>query len=285
MIAIGVLGISLSAIFVRLSSAPSAVTAFYRLAVSVILLSPSVWGKAEIRRELLTMKPKTLLLSAVSGIFLAMHFFTWFESLRHTTIASSTIIVSTEVLWVALGFCLFLKGKVSLKAAAAIAMAFVGSVLIAWSDSSGSGTGLYGDILALAAAIAVGAYTLLGRVVRGSTSTTVYTYVVYVFCGTTLLITAAAQGYALFGYGWNSILAGVLLALFSTILGHSIFSWCLKYFSPTFVSASKLCEPVISSLFAAVLFAEVPGLLQVLGGIIVLASVIYYSVIEVKEES
>ena len=46
-------------------------------------------------------------------------------------------------------------------------------------------------------------------------------------------------------------------AIFSTILGHSIFSWCLKYFSPTFVSASKLCEPVVAAVFAGLLFGEV----------------------------
>lgn len=283
MIIVGILGVSLSAIFVRISTAPSAVTAAYRLIFVVLMMSPAVWGNAATRQEVLSLKPKTLLLSAVSGLFLAAHFFTWFESLHHTTVASTSIICCTEVIWVAIGFCLFLKGRLSGKALLAIAVTLLGSVLIAWSDFGG--TGLYGDLLALIAAIAVAGYTLLGRVVRGSTSTTVYTYIVYVCCGTALLILTAVQGYSLTGYGPRAYLAGALLAVFSTMLGHSIFSWCLKFFSPTFVSASKLCEPVISSIFAAFLFGEIPGMLQILGGIIVLAGVIYYSVIEVKEES
>ena len=39
-----------------------------------------------------------------SGLFLAIHFVLWFESLRHTSVASSTTIVCTEVVWVCLGF-------------------------------------------------------------------------------------------------------------------------------------------------------------------------------------
>ena len=73
---------------------------------------------------------------------------------------------------------------------------------------------------------------------------------------------------------------GLLLAVFSTILGHSIFSWCLKYFSPSFVSASKLCEPVVAAVIAGFLFGELPGWLQVLGGILILGGVLWYSRIE-----
>lgn len=284
MIIVGVLGISLSAIFVRLSSAPSVVTAAYRLLFTVLLMSPTVFGSRAVRKELFSADRRTVLLSAVSGILLAIHFGTWFESLRHTTVASSTIIVCTEVIWVALGFCVFLKGKLSLRAILAIGVTLVGSVVIAMADSSGSGNQLYGDVLALVAAVAVGGYTLLGRVVRSSTGTTVYTFIVYVFCSLALVGTAAVQGYGLLGYGWQSVAAGLCLCLFSTILGHSIFSWCLKYFSPTFVSASKLCEPVISGAFAAVLFGEIPGVRQVLGSITVLAGVVYYSLIEMREQ-
>ena len=69
-------------------------------------------------------------------------------------------------------------------------------------------------------------------------------------------------------------------AVFSTILGHSIFSWCLKYFSPAFVSASKLCEPVVAAVLAGFLFGEVPAALQILGGGLILAGVLYYSHVE-----
>ena len=282
MIVIGILGISMSAILVRFSTAPSAVTAAWRLCWTVLLQTPVVFGKVQFRRELLSVNRKTALLSVVSGVFLALHFFLWFESLRHTTVASSTIIVCTEVIWVSLGFCLFLKGKLSGKAVAAIAVAFLGSVMIALADSGMGGSHLYGDLLALLAAITVAVYMLIGRIVRSGVSTTVYTYLVYTACAAVLLVMCLVQGQSMTAYGMQTVLIGLLLALFSTILGHSVFSWCLKYFSPSFVSASKLCEPVVSATMAAFLFGEIPAALQLAGGMLILGSVFYYARLEDK---
>lgn len=281
MIVVGVLGISLSSIFVKYSAAPSAVTAAFRLIWTVLFLLPIVLGKSTVRNELFKLPGKTVMLSCLSGLFLAIHFVLWFESLHHTSVASSTTIVCTEVIWVCLGFCLFLKGKLSIKAIAAIAVTLVGSGLVAYADS-GEGSQLYGDILALLAAIAVAVYTLIGRVVRNHTSTTVYTFLVYVACCLVLVLICLLQGYKLFNHGLSPILVGALLAIFSTILGHSIFSWCLKFFSPSFVSASKLCEPVAAAVMATFLFGEMPVPLQLLGGSLILGGVYWYSRIERK---
>ena len=284
MIVLGVLGISVSSILVKFSAAPSAVTAAWRLLWTVALMSPVIWGSPSKRRELLGTGKRLVGLSFLSGVFLAIHFVLWFESLNQTSVASSTTIVCTEVIWVCLGYRLFLGGKVSGKALAAIAVTLAGSVLIAFSDSS-SGAHLYGDMLALLAAVAVAAYTLIGRVVRASASTGVYTYLVYTACAGVLVVTCALQGQKLLDCGWSPILVGLALAVFSTILGHSIFSWCLKYFSPSFVSASKLCEPVAAAALAAVIFAQIPTAMQLLGGGLILGGVLWYSRIEGREEN
>ena len=280
MIVIGIFGISLSSIFVRYSDAPSAVTAAWRLLWTVILMTPAVLGSKPVRRELMGVPGKLAVFSILSGLFLALHFVTWFESLKYTSVASSTTIVCTEVIWVSLGFCLFLKGRITGKSALAIAITLSGSVVIALSDSSSGGSHLYGDLLALAAAMVEAVYTLLGRTVRKQTSTTVYTYLCYSACAVVLLVVCAIQGLGLMDYGYSAVIVGLLLAVFSTILGHSVFAWCLKYFSPSFVSASKLCEPVAAAVMALVLFAEVPALLQVAGGVLILGGVLYYSRIE-----
>ena len=281
MILIGIFGISLSSIFVKFAPSPSAVTAAWRLLWTVVLMTPAVLGRKEIRQELQDVSRSTAVLSIASGIFLALHFVTWFESLKLTSVASSTTIVCTEVIWVCLGYCFFLKGSISRKAAGAIGVTLLGSVLIAWSDSF-AGHRLYGDILALVAAVAVAVYTLLGRVVRSRASTTVYTYLVYTSCAAVLVILCLLQGHSLTGWGFRTPVVGLLLAVFSTILGHSIFSWCLKYFSPAFVSASKLCEPVVAAILAAFLFGEIPAALSLLGGGLILGGVLYYSHLEAK---
>ena len=279
MIVLGVIGISLSSIFVKFSTAPAAVTAAWRLLWTVALMTPVVWGRGAVRRELLGVKWPLALLSALSGLFLAIHFVLWFESLNRTSVASSTTIVCTEVIWVCLGWWLFMGGRVPGKALAAIGVTVMGSVVIAFADSGSTGH-LSGDILALLAAVAVAGYTLIGRAVRSDTSTTVYTYLVYTVCALVLVLTCVFQGQALLGHGSSPIWVGLALAVFSTILGHSIFSWCLKYFSPAFVSASKLCEPVGAAALAAAIFGQIPSAMQLLGGALILGGLVWYSRME-----
>lgn len=56
--------------------------------------------------------------------------------------------------------------------------------------------------------------------------------------------------------------------------------FCDNYFSPIFVSASKLCEPVAAAIFAGFLFGEVPAIPVLVGGVMILGGVLYYSKIE-----
>ena len=271
---LGVLGVSMSAILVRYSQAPSVITAVYRLGWTVLLLLPAVLTR--FRGELLRVRGRDVLLCALSGVCLALHFLTWFESLKWTGVAVSTVLVSTEVIFTALGFALFLKGRIPPLGAAAILLAFGGSILLALAGG-GEGSALYGNLLALAAAVFVAMYTLIGRVQRGSLSTTVYTFLTYLACFLTLLVIAAASGTPLAGYGGREWLIGLGLAVLCTLMGHSLFSWCLKFLSPAYVSATKLCEPVFAGLLAIPLFGEVPGALQLLGAAVILGAVLLYT--------
>lgn len=271
---LGVLGASFSAIFVRWSQAPSLVTATGRLGWTVLLLLPAVLRSH--RAELRAATRRDLLLCALSGACLALHFSTWFESLKWTSIASSTVLVSTEVIFSALGFALFLHGRVPKLGVAAIALAFAGSVALALADAGGGGA-LAGDLLAVLAAAAVAVYTLIGQVQRSRQSTTVYTFLTYTACLLVLLALDAATGTPVLGWGLREAVVGLLLAVFCTLLGHSLFSWSLKWLSPAYVSAAKLCEPVFASVLGLLLFGEGIGPLQGAGAAAVLAGVLLYT--------
>ncbi len=271
---LGVLGVSVSSLLVRAASAPSLVTATYRLGWTVLLLLPMVLLR--FRAELRRVRGRDLLLCGLSGVLLALHFATWFESLKWTSIASSTVLVSTEVIFTALGFALFLKGRIPRLGMAAIALSFAGSAALALADGGGRGA-LYGDLLALAAAVFVSLYTLIGRVQRDHLSTTVYTFLTYSTCLLTLLVLDWATLTPVVGYGWKEVLIGLGLAVACTLLGHSLFSYSLKYLSPSYVSAAKLCEPIFASLLGIPLFGEIPGGVQVFGSVLVLAGVLLYT--------
>ena len=279
---LGVVGIAMSAILVRYSQAPSVVTAVYRLGWTVLLLAPAVLLR--FRGELRRVTGRDALLCALSGVCLALHFLAWFESLKWTGLAVSTVLVSTEVIFTALGFALFLKGRIPPLGWGAILLAFAGSALLALAGGDG-GAVLYGNLLALAAAVFVSIYTLIGRVQRASLSTTVYTFLTYLACFAALLAMALASRTPLAGYGGRELLIGLGLAVLCTLMGHSLFSFCLKFLSPAYVSAVKLCEPVISGLLAVPLFGEIPTPLQLAGMALVLGSVLLYTRAELPKRA
>ena len=67
------------------------------------------------------------------------------------------------------------------------------------------------------------------------------------------------------------------MAIFCNLLGHSVFSWGLKYLPASFISTVKLLEPVISALWGLLIFREVPGLSVVLGGALTIFGIALYS--------
>lgn len=272
---LGVAGVSLSAVFVRWSTAPSLILVLYRVGMAAALLAP--YTLLRHREELRTLAQREVLLCLASGAFLGLHFAAYFESLRWTSIASSVVLVDTEVLFVALGTVLVLRQRLSGRAWLAVALAFGGSVVIAMADTAVGPDAVRGDIIALSGALCMAVYTMIGAVCRKNISTTVYTFLVYCSAALTVLVIALFGGLPLTGYGAENVLTALGMAVFCTLLGHSVFSWGLKYLPPAFISTAKLLEPVVASVWGLALFGERPGLLTILGGAVIIAGVALYS--------
>lgn len=267
-IILGVLGTSFSAIFVRYADAPSTVLVFYRMLFAVLFLLP---GVAAGRRELAGLGKRDILLCVISGIFLGLHFTFYFLSLQYTSITSSVVLVDTEVFFVALGGVLFLREKLSPLAWASIVITFAGSVIVALGDMQGSG--LLGDVLALGGALCSAVYTLIGRKCRARMSTTGYTWVVYLFAGVVTLMASLFQSPGALNCGGKNLLAALGMTVLCTLLGHSIYSWGLKYEKASFISTVKLLEPIFATILGILAFQEIPGVTSVIGGLVIIAGI------------
>ena len=273
---LGVLMSSTAAVIARQSDAPALVIATWRLLFTVGLMAPFVLCSR--REELRGLHLRDAALCAISGVFLAFHFTVWFESLKWTTVASSTVLVSTEVIFSALGFALFLKGKIPRLGIAGIALAFAGSALLTLTGRGGAGAdALLGNLLALLGAVLIAVYTLIGRVLRARLSTMVYTFLTYSACLLTLLALDGVTATPLTGWGAGTLVAALLLAVLCTFLGHSVFSWCLKWLSPSYVSAVKLCGPVFAAVLAFFFFSEPVRPLQAAGAAGALLGALLYT--------
>lgn len=271
---IGVLSVSTSAILVKLISAPSSVIAFYRLFFSVIIMLPLFLSKyiPELRR----VTKRDWMFSLISGAFLAFHFILWFESLNYTSVASSTVLVTLQPLFVFIASYFVFKEKVSIKTIISSMIAITGSVLISWGDFYISGKALYGDILALLACALITFYLMFGQSVRKRLSLITYTFLVYMMSAVILFFYVLVTGDSFYPYETNEWFYFILLAVFPNLLGHTLFNWSLKWVTASTISIAILFEPVGASIMAYFLLNETLVWTQIIGGLIVIGGIVLF---------
>lgn len=272
---IAVMFVSFSSIFIKMCTAPSLVIATYRLFFTVLLILPSTFIKN--RKELKKARKKHIILCIISGVFLAFHFVTWIASIKYTSVSSAAVLVNIHPVIIALGSYVIFKDKVSKKAILCIIITLAGSFIISFGDSTVGSNIVFGDMLAIIGAVFVAFYMLIGRFIRQYMSVAVYTFIVYTSCMAALLILDLFTKTVMYPYPIKDWLLFFMLAFFCTILGHSVFSWSLKYVKPAFVSVSNLGEPVFASIWAVILFKELPQIWNFIGSIIIIYGIYRYT--------
>lgn len=266
---------SFSSIFTKLAGAPPLVIAFYRLLFTVLLIAPLALNGSG-RRELRGVGPGDFFLAVVSGAFLSLHFATWITSLNYTSISSSTVLAAMQPLFVITGGVLFLGERLKRTALVGAAGTLAGSVLIGINDFQIGGGALYGDMLAFSGAFWIALYVLLGRSLRAKLSLFTYVFIVYSASTALLLIFNVIAGNSLYSYPVGDWLCFLALAVIPTIFGHTVFNWALKYVQASVVSVSILGEPVGATILAYFIFNQVPAMLQVSGGLIIIAGILVF---------
>ncbi|MED3662902.1 DMT family transporter [Ureibacillus sp. FSL K6-8385] len=273
-IVIGMISISFSAIFVKLAQAESGAIAFYRMLFTVLILLPAFIKNR--LHELKLLYQRDWLFSTVAGIFLAFHFIFWFESLRYTSVASSTVLVTMQPLFAFIGTYLFFKDSITMKTLLSGVIAILGSVLISWGDFRLSGNALFGDILALIACVLVTAYFLFGQEVRKRVSLITYTMVVYSISTICLFFYVFIKGESFGPYPLMTWVWFLLLAIIPNLLGHSLFNWSIKWVSTNVISIAVLFEPIGASILALFIFGEKLTASQIIGGLIVILGLMLF---------
>ncbi|MEJ9219983.1 DMT family transporter [Paenibacillus glucanolyticus] len=271
---IGIIAISFSSIFVKWSSSPVSVQAMYRLVITVLIMLPFAGKYLPAAKSL---KRSEVLLLILSGAMLALHFLLWMGSLTWTSVASSTIILALQPVFVMIGAYFWFKEKTSLAAIGGMAIAFLGVfLLIGSSGLSGSSGHLTGDVMSLLGTAAVAAHMLLGQLLLRRLPSFLYSWLVFVVAAVILAVYNVGMHIPLAGYSAREWGIFALLAVVPTVFGHLLFNWLMKYASASTVSMSVLGEPVGASLLAFLLLNESMSTLQAGGGALVLLGLVLF---------
>lgn len=278
-LAMGVLAVSLAAIFIRLAQAenmPSLLIAAARLTLAALILTPIILRRY--RPHLRRLTRTDMLLISTSGMFLAAHFILWVSSLENTSVLISVVLVTTSPLWSALLEAVFFNQRLSRIGVIGLLTAIVGGIIISLPTDSApiiSGQNpLLGSLMALGGAVTVAVYLVIGRQVRPRLPVLPYIWLVYGIAAIAALIVVAFTRTPVTGYSAQGYLWLVIVALLPQLIGHSAFNYALEYLSATYVGIASQIEPIGSALFAFFIFGEIPQELQVIGSLVIVGGVI-----------
>jgi drug/metabolite transporter (DMT)-like permease len=258
-IGLAVVAVSSSAPLIAYAAAPALAIAFWRNFLAVGVLGPAalVRRRAELRDMVTGGRRRELGYSVLAGVALAAHFATWMPSAQLTSVATATALVATQPVWQGL-LALAQGRRLPPVTWIGIGIAVAGAIIATGADLGTSSRALAGDLLALAGAISLAAYTGLGERARVALTTTAYTLVCYSVCAATMLVVCLVGGVRLGGYGHTTWLAILGIVLGAQLLGHSMFNYALHKVSATTVSMLVLLEVPGSAVIAWLWLGQVP---------------------------
>ena len=272
----GITAIGFSPILVKLATDASPyLVAAGRTGIAFLLLLPFYFLRKKGEKRIISTKEHISV--ALAGILLGIHFIAWVSSIYYTSIASASVLVTIHPIVLILVERFFYHIRFRNTVWFGVAISFLGSVMIGYSDYDGEtihANPLLGNSLAVFAALIFAIYFLIGNRVRQKRDWLEYVFPVYGYAAAT-----AITAYFLME-GFSVDISGMVLliclglALGPQIAGHGSLNYAVKYISPTVLSTLILFEPAISSTLAFFIFGEKPlplsfaGMIVVLGGII-----------------
>lgn len=267
-----VVAISFAGPLVRFSTADALVISAWRLLFSTAFIALILLARGKTFGGV-GLRPREWLMGVGAGILLAGHFWAWVASIQLTTIASSSVLVSTQPLFVAGLSVAFLRESPTPRQWLGILVAIGGAGIIGWGDFSLGGEAVLGDFLALSAGMMSAGYFTIGRSLRRKLDLWAYTGLVY---GAAALVLALAvvggPSVSLTGHAFQDWMVFLALAAVPMMLGHTGINYALRYLPAYVANLASLGEPVGATLIAWLLpsIREIPPPQTLLGGVLVL---------------
>ncbi|MFW9837290.1 MAG: DMT family transporter [Candidatus Thorarchaeota archaeon] len=266
--------VSSASILILFSSSHPFVIVFWRTLYGAIFMATIglVRGDFKKVRQLVT-RDNWFWLAAI-GITLSLHFCTWFQSLFMTTVAASVVLVDSSPIFTAILSTIFLGEALRRRSWAGILIASIGAVFLAWGDFGGGGiVALSGDLLALSGAVFLALYFIGGRRFAKEMPITVYTAIIYFIAALTTVPICVTINLNIIVLEPTEVAIFLALAIFPTVLGHSVNNYLLTKVPAYVVSSAVLGEPIGAALLAALIFAQIPGPTTIIGFVIILIGI------------
>lgn len=269
-LALGILCLSLSAIFVRTAQAPGIVTSFYRMTTAAVILLPIIMirskGKLKIDR-------RWLLGPLAAGFITALDHGAWSTAIAYTSIANANLINFIAPVWVALVSWFFWKQKMSSWFWTGLVFVISGMTFVFGSNLVLHPSFSKGDALALLSSFFFAGYYLITQKSRVRVDALTSTGLIAAGSAFTLLIICLVSGASLTGYPTSTWTLFIISGLVSQICGYFCMTYALGHIPASIVSPTMIASPVIASLLAIPIAGEGLNIFQITGGLLVFVGI------------
>jgi drug/metabolite transporter (DMT)-like permease len=271
-LALGILCIALSAIFVKLAGVPGTVSAFYRVAIAAVVLALPF--ARNVARRKVVRDWRLWALAAAAGIFFVLDIAVWNTSLFMTSAANATLLGNDAPLLVGLGALLLFHERLKASYWSGLALALAGMAVIVGPDAFGhTGQLGAGDLLAMLAGVFYAMYLLATQRIRARMDTLSSLWIAGAVGAVLLLAFNVIAGYSLWGFAPHQYLALLGLGLISQVAGWLAINYALGHLPASIVSVTLLAQPVLTAAFAVPILGEALEARQIAGGAVALAGI------------
>ena len=262
---LGAVGMGASVLFVRWADVGPYASAFWRVFLALPFLF--VWMRLENRGARAPRLDRAVLLA---GLFFTGDLFFWHLAILGTTVANATFLATTAPIWVALGAGMVLSEAVGGRALIGLALCIAGGFALLGESYGFAPHRLMGDLFGLATAFFFGAYVLAVRAARARHGAAEVMFVSTAVSAVCLFAIAFALEPRILPQSANGIGALLALALISQVGGQGLVAVALGTLPATFSALVIFLEAMAAASFGWLLLNEPLGIVQALGGVLIL---------------
>lgn len=256
-------------ILVKAVDLPAAELALYRLLWSVAVLGPVAW-------RLRAVWPRLSAPVVGAGVMFGLHQLLFIEATKRTSVAIVTLIGALQPLMVSLVSRKTIGEVVPLRLLLSSLLAVAGVAVVVQANLGDASRSLAGDVLSVVNLFVFVAYFLFSRTARDrGTATLPFTTVVFAIALAVVAPVALYGGFTdpaarlpTFGEG-----AALLLMAMVPGNGHLLVNWAHTRVSAALSSLVLALVPLLSSIWAALVFDEPYGPRHVIGMLLVIAAI------------
>ncbi|WP_374950560.1 DMT family transporter [Mucilaginibacter sp.] len=267
-LAIGILCISFSPIFVKLAGTSPLGAAFYRVFVAWLCLLPYciVKGKLKISR-------RQLAYSVIAGIIFAADIAVWNMSLLKIGATVSTLIANLAPVWVGLMSLIFFKKRSGKLFWIGTAVALAGMVVLVGYRQILQLEFNGGILLAVLASLFYACYLMITKNIMAGIDVFSFMFYSMLSSGVFLLLINTFMGGNIVDFPLRVWLCFIGMGLLCQLLGWLTINYSIRYLEGTKVAITLLSQTVFAGLLAACFLGEKLEAKELIGSAIVLAGI------------